>query len=53
MSDNIGWIVLASILSPFILYIFARIITSAVFRSWWEAKHEFENHKHNKQNKEG
>lgn len=42
MNDNIGWIILVSILSPFILYVLTRIITSAAFRSWWEAKHEFE-----------
>jgi hypothetical protein len=42
MSEYIGWIVLASLLSPFLLYLFVRIVTSAAFRSWWEAKHEFE-----------
>ena len=51
MSDNIGWIIIASILSPFILYLLARIVTSAVFRSWWEAKHEFESQKRRKDEK--
>jgi len=41
MSDIIS-IAIFVILAPFLAYMLFRIVSSAIFRSWFESKHEFE-----------
>ena len=49
MEWNALTITLVIIVTPFALYIVARISSAAVFRTWWEIKQEFSKHLNKKE----